>query len=214
MCERSLLKEESKGIRVEIKSTLEEVHKAVKEGDEQKADLYFGLLKRFGRLEKIARKMEEKGRTTYVFSTLFLKKCFARAMKSDKEEFFYISGVKIGNCYVPTEILNFDYAKQSKTGVTSDLKSTTEALIKLDKHDHLLIGYLHSHPGKGPGATTPSSIDDREQKKLERDGYSAIGCIFSEDGFFRFYSLSLDFEIHIYGKGVKEVGRKVYRFEK
>lgn len=209
---KTLLKEEDGEIKADLSSALDGMLKGLEEGDEQKAARHFGFLESAAKLRKAAREVEEKAKT-YIFSSLHLKRCFVRAQKSEDEEFYYITGAEAGDYYIPSEIMDFDYARQSKTGVKADLQSRAKALIKLDNHGHLLLGYFHSHPGRGPGSTRPSAIDTQEQEKLEREGYPAIGCIFSQDGYFRFYANDLDFKIQVYGKGVKKIGNKVYCFE-
>ena len=68
----------------------------------------------------------------------------------------------------------------------------------------------HSHPGRGINANLPSSTDMDHQLRLERGGYKCISCIFSRDGYVRFFSAGFPFAVDIFGEGVKDLGYNTF----
>jgi len=90
------------------------------------------------------------------------------------------------------------------------MPSTHNLLIKLEQFGHKFLAHFHSHPGNGADATYPSGTDTNFQKRLESAGHLAVMAIFSRDGFVRFIRLDQNFEIEIYGEGVKNHAPGVY----
>jgi len=76
-------------------------------------------------------------------------------------------------------------------------RDTHRLLILLETFGHRLVGHAHSHPGTGPNATRPSGIDENFQRRLENGGHSAIGAIFSRDGWVRFFRLDRTPDIRV-----------------
>jgi hypothetical protein len=87
-----------------------------------------------------------------------------------------------------------------------------DLLIEIDERfGHFLHGLFHSHRGTGIKTSRPSSIDLNTQSRYEEGGYQMIGAVFTDDGFVRFFSHQLPFEIHVYGKGVERHGDTIFR---
>jgi len=106
--------------------------------------------------------------------------------------------------------------KAQSAHVQADPEKLARALIAMGSTDSYLLAWLHSHPGRGPSATVPSSIDQAQQQDWIRD-YSPdlLGLILVEDGYVRLWGQAVDenrIEVTIRGTGIKETEeRHVYR---
>ena len=151
------------------------------------------------------------GQNRYVISSLFLHECFKDLTVDSEEEFFFVTGSLINGVYVLDQKTEFQHQKRTVGGVTGQPSSTHKLLIKLEQFGHRLLGCFHSHPGKGPGSTNPSGIDEKYQKRLEDGGHVAVAAIFSRDGYVRFFRMDKEPEIEIYGEGVERHGKNLFR---
>lgn len=118
----------------------------------------------------------------------------------------FATGVMVGNVRTIERIVTFPLAKQSPVYVEGEPMATRDVLIEMSEYGYALHAVCHSHPGVGIMATKPSSIDRDHQERLERGGYPVVSCIYSRDGFVRFFSVNRPFAIEVYGKGVKRIG--------
>jgi len=107
-------------------------------------------------------------------------------------------------------IVTFPFAKQSPGYVEGDHLATRDVLIQMSEYGYVLHAVCHSHPGRGAGATHPSGIDISHQERLERGGYPVVSCIYSRDGFARFFTVGVPFEIEVYGQGVEHCGENIF----
>jgi hypothetical protein len=147
----------------------------------------------------------------YTAGSWFLQDCFQYLVRYEVEALHYVTGVQFGNVFTLDRMVTVEMSHQSAGSAKGDINSTHKALIQIDGFGHALHACFHSHPGRGAGATLPSSIDLDHQARLEKGGYAAIGGIFSRDGFFRAFSLDNSFDFAIYGKGVERVDDRVFR---
>jgi len=139
----------------------------------------------------------------FVVSSLFLYHCFGELTADHKEQLFFITGPQVSGQSVMAERVVFAHEKRTPGGVTGDIRDTHRVLIELERYGHRLTAHFHSHPGYGPAATTPSPIDEKFQGRLECGGHRAVAGIFSRDGWIRFFRLSGEVTIEVYGEGVK-----------
>jgi hypothetical protein len=123
----------------------------------------------------------------------------------------YASGVINNGIRIIERMITFPFKQQSSVYVEGDHYATRDALIRMANFGYFLHAVCHSHPGKTIHSTLPSNIDLEHQSRLEKGGYQAISCIFSRDGFVRFFSVNLVFELNIYGEGVEKHGKNVFR---
>lgn len=130
------------------------------------------------------------------------------------ENICYCTGVEneLTNTFVPTKILTPELAEQSLISARGTGASTKNLMLLLDKYEHTMILHCHSHPGTGPSSTHPSSVDIRCHSDLEKF-YPVIGLIFSQDRYFRAFSVNRKFEIKIFGEGVEEHGNNIFRLQ-
>lgn len=101
----------------------------------------------------------------------------------------FATGVMVDNVRTIERIVTFPFAKQSPVYVEGDPLATRDVLIKMSEYGYALHAVCHSHPGVGVAATRPSSIDRDHQERLERGGYPVVSCIYSRDGFVRFFPM-------------------------
>jgi hypothetical protein len=147
----------------------------------------------------------------FLVSSLFLHESFKKLTADRNEQFFFITGSETEGVHVLDQMLEFTHQKRSYAGVEGDPKSTHALLIKLDQFGHRLLAHFHSHPGDGPGATSPSGTDRDFQQRLEKVGHLTICAIFSRDGYFRVLRNDGNFEFEIFGKGVEKHAEHIYR---
>lgn len=153
--------------------------------------------------------LEPKITLKYKIGSLFLKECFECLVASPEEAIRLVSGVALEeNLFILDRLMRVEY-QASMVGAKADVKDLFRKLIELDEgYGHLLLGICHSHPFGGIAGTCPSGIDRNLQESLEKSGYKTIQAIFSRDGYIRFFSNKLAFEIEVYGKGVEKITEK------
>ncbi len=153
--------------------------------------------------------LEPKLVLRYRIGSLFLKECFDYLTSSTEEVIHLVTGTELeNNIFILDRLEKIKY-QASVLGAKADVKDLFKKLIELDeKYGHLLLAVFHSHPFGGVVGTCPSGIDRNLQNNLEKCGYKTIQAVFSRDGFIRFFSNKLSFEIEIYGKGVEKISEQ------
>jgi proteasome lid subunit RPN8/RPN11 len=134
----------------------------------------------------------------------------ANSPQIKREQFFFITGSETDGLLILDQTCGFEHASRTAAGVEGEIKSTHALLCRLEHFGHRLLGHFHSHPGRGIGATLPSSIDRTFQERLERGGYPTVAAVFSRDGFVRFFRLDNNFELQIFGKGAEKVEPNIF----
>jgi proteasome lid subunit RPN8/RPN11 len=147
----------------------------------------------------------------YLCTSWFLKDCLLSLTKSKKEAMLFVAGLDVGNLRVLNRTLELSYSEQSEIYVAAEGESHRDALRQLEHHGLKLLSWFHSHPGSGEDSTQPSGIDLSHQRDLEMGGYSAVGAIVNRDGYVRFFSHSLCFDVVVLGKNIEVVGENLYR---
>lgn len=147
----------------------------------------------------------------FVISSLFLHECSRELTVDSREQFFFVTGPEADGILTLDQKCGFEHVSRTAVAAEGELKSTHQLLCRLEKFGHRLLAHFHSHPGRGVGATVPSSVDRSFQDRLERGGYPTVAAIFSRDGLVRFFRLDGNFEMSIHGKGVEEIEPHVYR---
>jgi len=148
----------------------------------------------------------------YLVGASFLTGAFETLTKTPDEHLVYATGPEDGKrAFAISQLVTFELAEKSAVSASPDPTSQLEALTELDRRGERLLAVLHSHPGHGAGATTPSSVDRSTQEGLEKMGYPTIGAIFSRDGFIRFFSVNRPFRVAVSGTGIERAGEHVYR---
>ena len=124
--------------------------------------------------------VENTGHFTYLISASFLKSSYRALTKTCDEDLVYATGPDDGTrvCAL-TRLVTFKLAQKSMAYAAPEFTSQLQALKQLDENKERLLATFHSHTGIGPGGTKPSSTDMSTQQGLEKNGYPAIGGIFS-----------------------------------
>ncbi|MBA3045863.1 MAG: hypothetical protein FP824_06580 [Euryarchaeota archaeon] len=151
----------------------------------------------------------------YMFSSMLVAEIFNYLDDGTPDEkFCYCTGIidKRTNTIMPTKLLGPDMSIRNPGYVKGDWRSIHTILSELDEWHHAMLAQCHLHPGTGPDSTHPSGIDIRNHQGLETN-YPVIGAIFVRDGYLRFFSAEKEFEVEIYGKGVKKIADKLYFIE-
>ena len=150
----------------------------------------------------------------YICGSLFLYECFSFLNKTEDESLHFVSGLQFGRIFTLDRLVSVELAEQSIAGAKGETGSTHETLVRLEKLGHKAHALFHSHPGNGKYSVLPSSTDLETQERYERGGYPLIGCIFSRDGWLRFFTYKREFEISIFGNGVEKYDEKTYKLTK
>lgn len=131
------------------------------------------------------------------------------------ESFTWGGGVMIeNNLFVVTQIVPVQLSRQSVAGAAADPGSSIAVLEALDNLNLVACMHFHNHPSSGRNGNRPSGIDRRFQKNLERGGSIAVGCIFSKDGFARFFADDLDrFCVEVVGANANKVGDNEFQLD-
>ncbi|MBK9214614.1 MAG: hypothetical protein IPM59_03305 [Chloracidobacterium sp.] len=107
----------------------------------------------------------------------------------------------------------------SAGGVKAHPDRLGQALIAMSQSGTYFALWIHSHPGRGPGMTHPSSIDLRQHADwLKNYSPDLVSAIMVEDRYFRFWGTALEagaMAVSITGDGVASVtaDEHVYKLE-
>ena len=142
----------------------------------------------------------------YKASSLFLKECFDFLTSTSHEVLHLVSGIELTPKTYFIDRLEKVKFQASAVYAEADTSDLMKRLFELDEqYGHLLLAVFHSHPFNGLSGTLASGVDKNLQQVLEEAGYHCVQAIFSRDGYIRFFSNKLNFEIEIYGKGIEKI---------
>lgn len=147
----------------------------------------------------------------HLVSSLFLHETYRILTADSGEQLCLVTGAETGGMLVLDHRRDLEHEARSMVGVTAKPESMAKVLVELDRFGQRLLAHMHSHPGRGAGATEPSGIDQKFQRRLEQGGFEVLMAIFSRDGYVRFLRLDGEVEVKIHGSGVERVERGVYR---
>lgn len=150
------------------------------------------------------------GTPVYVVDSLFLWDCFDYLKGFQSEAVHFVTGPEVDGNFFMTRLVRIKMSERTWVGAVGDIRDTHQLLQDLERCGYRLISYFHTHPGRGASSTFPSGIDLSMQKGLEKGGYPAIGAIFSQDGYVRFFSAKREFEVRTYGKRVIKKGTNLF----
>ena len=155
-----------------------------------------------------------ENRRCYIVSARLLCDCFRYLNRDSRNESIVdISGISYGDILMMERMEEVEHESASAVHARTDLQSTFRTLMTIDAYGGLLAGVFHIHPGRGADSTRPSGTDFVDQARRESAGMKAIGGIFSRDGYVRFFSHNMPFEVQVIGKGVREHGEHTFKIE-
>ncbi len=147
----------------------------------------------------------------FVTEAAFLREVIGVLTVSDDENMHFLTGPKLEQFRVVCRLAQpVKLQEQSPVFVRASARSVADVLIGIVEEGAELHVIAHSHPGSGPGATTPSGTDIACLGKLQKNGSPAIGCIVTRDNNVRFFSVKRTFRVIVQGTGVTEVEKHVF----
>jgi len=146
---------------------------------------------------------------TYLLSTLTIREAVAVLTQTADEDLRFATGVVVSpGTYAITTLLPFELRRKSRVAAEGDPEGVARLLIGLHNIDHKLLLTAHSHPGTGPGSTSPSSVDMDFHQRLEAGNYPVVGMIVNREGYFRFFSHKRAFKVSLFGKGMEVISEQ------
>ena len=202
-----------------LQATLDELRRQAWQTDgSEMPEAPYDALKRLRQLRAALTTLMSEGEATdsrhsvYLISASFLREAFAALTRTRDEHLVYATGPDDGKrLFALTRLVRFNLAQRGLAHAAPERTSQLTALSQLDKNGERLLATFHSHPGRGAGSTTPSGVDLSTQRGLEKNGYPAIGAVFSRDGYVRFYSVNRLFHVTVSGAGVKQVSDQLFQ---
>jgi len=161
---------------------------------------------------KSAKSRKRAPQPVFVTEATFLRELIKILTLDDYEHMRFLTGPKLDRFRVMTRwaqpvVLD----AQSAVYVGAHAQSVANVLITIIEQGAELHCIAHSHPGCGPGSTTPSGTDIACLGKLQKNGSPAIGCIVTRDNHVRFFTVRRAFRVLVQGTGVTEISKNVYR---
>lgn len=186
--------------------------KSFENHDRKTAKESFGLIAEYERINDILEKYKDVFNPeipTVFLDSWFLEELIVHLTPQENEEVSYITGQYINNLFIPYRICDITLESQSPVYAQGTARSCMDVLININRRGFKLLIMAHSHPGRGPWATMPSSIDTGYLGTIQKTGADVLGAIVTRDGHVGFFSVFKDFDIVIQGNGVEYVDKHV-----
>lgn len=212
------LREITKSMEANVNEHHSKLRSALEDRQFSHADRHYAALRQGIRnrraLEQLLRVVRRGSRGTahqfFVGSSLLLDG-FRHLQKIPTESIMYAAGTRFDSITTVERLHQLQLEESQYGYAAADLSHTTKVLCEFDNAGAVLSAYLHMHPGSGQGANRPSSIDLANQERMERGGFITIGIIYTRDGFVRFFTNELEFEVVVGGTGTERTGDNEYR---
>lgn len=147
---------------------------------------------------------------TLVVSSWMLKDSFGVCTATEDEGLHLLVGVEHDGVLIPTRIIECDYTRRTAVRATATREGVHKAMADTAEAGHRVFAIIHSHPGSGPEANHPSSIDLRTHELWEGIS-SVIGGIWSRDGYLRWFTSAKPFEVQVVGTQMERLGDRLWR---
>ncbi len=177
---------------------------------------YFKLSVKYNQLYELSNNSiintkKQQNHPVFMLDYWFLQDLIRYLTPGPDEIAVYVTGNDFDNIKMPYRICDVELETQSVVYAKASAKSCSDVLISLFEKGYKLQIMAHSHPGRGPEASCPSSIDINYLAKIQDAGSDAVGLIVTRDGYVRFFSVRTEYEISIKGKGVQHVEENVFK---
>lgn len=149
---------------------------------------------------------------TIILDAALLVESFKRSTELPAEGLHYLIGISVDQGRIATEIAEFDYQYREVTGAVGDHQSTHRLLHNTYKAGRVLVCQMHSHPGKGKNANTPSDTDQKNQAVWEKTTKLVQG-IWSRDGYLRWFTHQLPYQVRIIGNALEQIEPTVWKIK-
>ncbi len=143
-------------------------------------------------------------RHLYVFSSAMLLESFRLCCETPDEGMHFIVGIEFEGVVVGTQMVSFPYRHRSIAGAAGEHLATHQICIAAHEGGQRVVAMIHSHPGHGSQANHRSPTDEKTQRLWEQTT-DLVGAIWSRDGYLRWYSHRLSFEIRIVGTHLESI---------
>ncbi len=165
---------------------------------------------RGGRAERQPQKPVRPAR--YVATSLFLHQCWRYLTRTPCEDLHLVTGVLLDGQFVLNELVTVPNVRRSHSGASAGPLDVREGLFLMESYGLRCGALMHSHPGRGPSSTSPSSTDWENQRIWEA-AYPLVGGIVSQDGCVRFFSNSPEVQVEVIGKKVSKIRDNLFKLE-
>lgn len=142
------------------------------------------------------------GRFYFVMDSFFITKCSQLLHYEHEEKMLICAGPVIKNVRFLTQ-LHAPTLDSSPAHVKPSAGAFAQFLKTLEPFNLKITGIFHSHPGMG--VPEPSSADLNYHRILEGLGHRAIGAIFNNAGYVRFFTHKFKFDIIVLGENVQVI---------
>ncbi|NDV63347.1 hypothetical protein G0Q06_12855 [Puniceicoccales bacterium CK1056] len=136
------------------------------------------------------------------------------ALTTDQnEDLAFICGPSVEGIQMTASFLKCHETNRTVGSASLDAASTSRAFVKIrdEGYNCFLVG--HSHPGFGIGSTLPSKTDMDWIGDLQEGGAQVVGVIVNRDGYFRFFTKSVPFNVITYGRRIKQEEEHVFKLQ-
>ncbi len=189
--------------------------KALDQNKYKMAYEYFKLSVKYNQLYELSNNSiintKKQNHPVFMLDYWFLQDLIKCLTPGPDEVAVFVVGNDFDNIRMPYRICDVELEKQSVVYARATAKSCSDVLIDLFEKGYKIQLVAHSHPGRGPEATRPSSIDINYLAKIQDAGSDAVGLIVTRDGYVRFFTVRTEYEISIKGKGVQYVEENVFK---
>ncbi len=135
--------------------------------------------------------------------------------KKSKEWIVALGAQELDGKLVITRVYDVNCAISHTTGAEVDYQSLAKALRFYEECGYQIAGLAHIHPWNSE-TVSPSATDIKTHRQWE-ELYKGkfIGIVFNNSGVFRiFHGGKCKVKPKVVGKGVKRIGKELYRLEK
>jgi proteasome lid subunit RPN8/RPN11 len=134
-------------------------------------------------VEDLSRLLDDGSSRTCYMPTEALMQALGSLMPPERMGVF--AGRWMGGRFVSSTLYDVT-GHAHRSYVRADPRALGDALLAFERAGVELAVWIHSHPGAGPGATVPSSIDRQQYANWSRHyGTQLIGMIVVRDGYIR-----------------------------
>ncbi len=160
-------------------------------------------------LEKL-HKHKPSPQLNVVLSSVMLARSFDVCTEQPEEGMHFIAGFDFDGLRFGTHIVPFPYSERSVVGASGDHLATQRICAEIHEAGHTIVALMHAHPGSGQHANHPSSVDFKTQRLWEQTS-RLVGGIWARDGFLRWYSVNVDFEVEIVGNNMEKIDARQFK---
>ena len=152
------------------------------------------------------------GNFLFVMDSLLLADCVKELKYDGKEKMLLLSGILLEERgIVLVNRIHRPQLESSPAHVRHKPGELISIARQIEPYGPKIAAILHSHPGRG--IPSPSSDDREFQRAMEELGYRSIAGIVTNEGYIRFFSENLAFDLLVLGRRAKKVRGHDYVYQ-